>query len=282
MEVWPTIHLVSAIINAIFSIFIIFIYVKSKFFHTYAYYFNIIFTLVICFRNMMRIIQKEDQDAFCFWQAFTLSTLDKLIQIQITSYSIINYIGLFRMEFFKDNEKYIFIFLTFFNVMYSLILSSIFISQGLSGEAYCCYVKTSAPVKKILDTILSVILLLVNLACSLKIIVTLCQSRKKGTNNNLRNVSIRLHLIRFISEIIFVSAIFLIVIFTVNKIFTEDKAKEVKEIMYEILLIIMELFYTMNIGMLKETKRIILCQKLIDPDKIDEKEEKTEQTGGDL
>ena len=50
------------------------------------------------------------------------------------------------MAFYKNNEKQIFIFLTFFSIMYSFILSIIFISQGLSGEAYCCYIKTSSDV----------------------------------------------------------------------------------------------------------------------------------------
>ena len=180
------------------------------------------------------------------------------------------------MKFYKTNEKNIFVFLTSFSVMYSLILSTIFISQGLSGEAFCCYVKTSATLKRVLDTMFSIILLLVNVCISIKIIVTLCENRKKESNNKNRLASIRLHLIRFISEILFVSLIFLIVIFTVNKIFTEDSAKDVKEITYEILLLIMELFYTMNKEIFKEIKRIFLCQKINDPNKIEETEEKNE------
>ena len=275
MEDWPTIHLIFSILNAIFSVFIVIMYIKSRFSNSYAYYFNILFTLVICIRNILRIIQKSEADAFCYIQAFILSTLDKLIQIQISSYSVINYIGLFQMKLYQNNEKHIFIFLTAFSVMYSLILSTIFISQGLSGEAYCCYVKTGATLKRVLDTLFSIILLLVNVSISIKIIITLCQNKKKESNNKNRLASIRLHLVRFFSEIIFVTLIFLIVIFTVNKIFTEDKAKDIKEITYEILLLIMELFYTMNREIFKEIKRIILCQK--DNNKtIEENDEKIE------
>ena len=274
MEDWPRINLVFSILNAIFSIFIVTMYIKSRFSNTYAYYFNILFTLVISFRNIIRIIQKSDQDAFCYIQAFFLSTMDKLIQIQITSYSVINYIGLFQMKFYQNNEKQIFIFLTAFSVMYSLILSTIFISQGLSGEAYCCYVKTSATVKRVIDTLFSIILLVVNVAISIKIIITLCENKKKESNNKNRLASIRLHLVRFISEIFFVTLIFLIVIFSVNKIFTEDEAKDIKEITYEILLVIMELFYTMNREIFKEIKRIFLCQK--DNKTLEESDDKIE------
>ena len=265
MAFWQTLHLISAILNTLFSIFIIVVYVKSKFFHTYAFYFNILFTLVICIRNILRLIQKTDEkNFFCYIQAFVLSTLDKFIQLQITCYSIINYIGMFKNQFFKNNQKKIFIFLTAFSLLYSLILSIVFITQGLSGEAYCCYVKTSSTVKKVLDTISSCLLLVINLFCTLSIIYTLCKSRNNESNNLKRNTVIKRHLSRFITEIIFVSLIFLIVIFTVNKIFTSEEEKEFKEITYEILLLIMEIFYTMNRELFKEIKRIFLCQKIND------------------
>ena len=179
MNYWQAIHLASAILNIIFSIFIIIIYVKSKFFHSYAFYFNIIFTLVIGIRNVFKLIQREDYDGFCFFQAFLLSILDKFIQAQITSYSLINYIGMFRNQFFKDNEKQIFLFLTALSGLYSFVLSTIFISQGLSSESFCCYIKTSAILKKILDTLFSALLLAINFFCTIRIIVTLCKSKKQ-------------------------------------------------------------------------------------------------------
>jgi hypothetical protein len=208
----------------------------------------------------MRLVQKYDSNGFCFFQAFLLSTFDKFIQAQITSYSIINYIGVFRNKFFKDNTKQIFIILTALSAFYSFGLTTIFISQGLSGEAYCCYVKTSASVKKILDTLFSVILLSINLFCSLRIIITLCKNKNENLENKKRNDDIKRHLSRFISEIFFVTFIFLIVIFTVNKIFMDSIEKEFKEIMYEVLLLIMEIFYTMNREIFKEVKRIFCCK----------------------
>ena len=261
MNYWGAIHLASAILNTIFSVFIIIVYIKSKFFHSYAYYFNILFTLIICIRNLMRLIQKIEYNGFCFFQAFLLSTFDKFIQVQITSYSIINYIGMFSNKFFEGNKKEIFIMLTALSAFYSFGLTIIYISQGLSGEAYCCYVKTSASLKKILDTLFSVILLSINLFCTLRIILTLCKSKNQNMENKKKSEDIKRHLSRFISEIFFVTFIFLIVIFTVNKIFMDDIEKEFKEIMYEILLLIMEIFYTMNKEILKEVKRIFCCKK---------------------
>ena len=103
--------------------------------------------------------------------------------------------------------------------------------------------------------------MLTNVSISIRIIIILCGNLKKDTNNKARINNVKFHLVRFSFEILFVSSIFLIVIFTVNKIFAENEAKEIKEIIYEVLLLIMELFYTMNREIFKEIKRIILCQK---------------------
>ena len=274
MNYWQAIHLGSAILNIAFSIFIIFIYIKSKFFHFYAFYFNIIFTLVIAIRNVFRLIQKDDYNGFCFFQAYLLSILDKFIQSQITSYSIINYIGMFKNQFFIDNKKQIFICLTALSGLYSFTLTTIFISQGLSSESFCCYIKTSAYLKKVLDSLFSVLLLAINLLCIIRIIVTLCKNKKQNIENKKRNEDIKRHLTRFISEIVFVTLIFLIVIFTVNKIFMSEGAKEAKEIIYELLLLTMEIFYTMNKEIFKEVKRIFCCKKEDNESQIEDEEEK--------
>ena len=269
MNYWQGIHLGSAILNIVFSIFIIIVYVKSKFFHSYAYYFNILFTLIIGIRNVMRLIQKENYNGFCFFQAYLLSTLDKFIQAQITSYSVINYIGMFKNEFFDDNKKQIFIFLTAISALYSFTLTTIFISQGLSGEAFCCYIKTSANLKKILDSLFSVLLLLINFFCIIRILVTLCKNKRQNSENKKRNEDIKRHLSRFISELVFITLIFLIVIFTVNKIFMTEGQKEAKEIIYEVFLLAMEIIYTINREIFKEIKRIFCCKKE-DNDSINE------------
>ena len=181
---------------------------------------------------------------------------------------------MFKNEFFKDNQKHIFIFLTAVSGLYSFVLSTIFISQGLSSESFCCYIKTSASLKKILDTFFSVVLLAINLLCIIRIIVTLCKTKKQNIENKKRNEDINRHLRRFITEIAFVVLIFLIVIFTVNKIFMTEGQKETKEIIYEILLLVMEIFYTMNKELFKEVKRLFCCKKEDNESQNEEEEEK--------
>ena len=223
MDDW-IILLIASIINLVFSLFIIFIYVKSKFSHSYAFYFNLLFSIVICFRNVFRLIKRDKGDGdeisgFCYFQAFILSVFDKLIQVQITSYSIINYIGLFKNEFFRNNEKYIFIVLSLISFIYSLILSIIYIIQGLSSETYACYVTTSSLVKRVVGTISSSLLLLINILCTARIIFTLCKNKSKASE--IQQSSINLHLCRFIFEIILVTFMFLFTICIINIFFTK-------------------------------------------------------------
>ena len=139
-----------------------------------------------------------------------------------------------------------------------MILSSIYISQGLSHETYSCYVKTSEPIKRILDTILSTILLLTNLACSLRIIITLCLNKTKAAE--VQKSSINMHLARFIIEIILVSSLFLLIICIINKLFTSADSKDIRDIIYEALILLMEIFYSSNKQFINEAKRIITCQ----------------------
>ena len=274
MDDW-IILLIASIINLVFSLFIIFIYIKSKFFHSYAFYFNLLFSIVICFRNGFRLIPRDrgegdESSGFCYFQAFILSVFDKLIQVQITSYSIINYIGMFKNEFFRNNEKYIFIVLTLISFVYSLILSIIYILQGLSHETYACYVTTSSLVKQILGTISSSLLLLINILCTARIIFTLCKNKSKASD--IQKSSINLHLCRFIFEIILVAFMFLFIICIINKIFTSDEQKDIRDIIFEIILLVMEIFYCMNKEFIKETKRIVTCQKVNDTAKEEDKE----------
>ena len=53
-----------------------------------------------------------------------------------------------------------------------------------------------------------------------------------------------------------------------------EGAKEAKEIIYEILLLTMEIFYTMNKEIFKEVKRIFCCKKEDNESQIEDEEEK--------
>ena len=65
---------------------------------------------------------------------------------------------------------------------------------------------------------------------------------------------------------------FLFVICIINKIFTSDEQKDIRDIIFEIILLVMEIFYCMNKEFIKETKRIVTCQKVNDTEKEEDKE----------
>ena len=53
-----------------------------------------------------------------------------------------------------------------------------------------------------------------------------------------------------------------------------EGAKGAKEIIYELLLLTMEIFYTMNKEIFKEVKRIFCCKKEDNESQIEDEEEK--------
>ena len=95
--------------NTIFGRYQVFIYVKSKF-NSYPYYFNIFFCVTISLNNIIRLItsernENEEPSAICKVQAIFLTFSDKLILTYVCSYSVINYLGMTKTEFYKRSEK---------------------------------------------------------------------------------------------------------------------------------------------------------------------------------
>ena len=84
----PVLIIISVII-AIFAIFLIIIYSIKRQFRAFPCYFNILFTLILAFDNIIRLIPEgkgtgEDKEKpkaiLCHIQAFSLTLFDKLIK----------------------------------------------------------------------------------------------------------------------------------------------------------------------------------------------------------
>ena len=107
------IKIVTYIINGfiiLISLFLIFLYIKSKEFHQYQCYNIIILSIIIFLDNVLRLIP---MDIFILRhiQAFLLSFFDKLILTIITSQAFIMYLGVCHTKFFYKKEKRIFFLL---------------------------------------------------------------------------------------------------------------------------------------------------------------------------
>ena len=276
-----------SIIITVFAFLLLIIYLLNKKFRSYPCYFNIIFTLSITLDNLIRLItggkgNGDESDTnyttICQIQAFTLTLFDKVMLCLMTSYSIIAYIGSYHLYFYKTHEKKIFIVLTIVSFLISLITTILFYINGISNRSQYCYVETKSQFKKILDTIVTSILLIISLFCIIKLLIKIKQLKQEkeyetetGDGNEDSVKSITRHLIRFILNLILTLNIFMYVICLINKII--DFEHFFKDLVYILLSLFAELFFTINMELIKEVLRIITCKKIEEDD-----EDQREQT----
>lgn len=262
------------IIIVIVTICLIIIYSLNKKFRSYPCYFNIIFTLVITLDNLIRLIpggkgtgvdNGEPEEVICHIQAFSLTFLDKLMLVLMTSYSIINYLGSSKLQFYRKNLKYIFIILTIVSIIISLISTLLFYLKGISNRSEYCYVETKQEFKQILDTIITSILLLISLFCIIKILINIYRLKKERENDTSQGIeTIKSHFCRFIVHFIISFITFTYVILLILKQIPFDNFA--KDLIYVLLSLIVELFFTVNSELIREIIRILTCSGNDDDD----------------
>ena len=266
-----TTHIALIILNivmAIYGFFIIFMYLKSKIFHSYPYYFNIFYIVTILLNNLIRLIPKrEEENEFeisiqCYIQGIFLAVLDKYMLCQITSYSLIYFLGSFYNQFFEKNNIVIIISLLEIGFICSLILATVFSIPGMSVGSQYCYVKTEDNTKFIVDTTFTSILFLISLYCTIRLIVNLIKLKKEKFANDIKEESVKSHTIRFSFNLVFNIVMYTYVILLILKKikFQDDLLNFLKDMIYILLSYIGEIFFTVNTEVIKETKRIIRCQ----------------------
>ena len=267
----PVLIIISVII-AIFAIFLIIIYSVNKKFRSFPCYFNILFTLIIALDYIIRLIpggkgtgegDEKPKDILCHIQAFSLTLFDKLMLTFMTVYSIIAYLGTFQIYFYKSHEKLIFIILIIISLIVSLITSLLFYLNGISNRSQFCYVETKNNFKKIVDTSVTGILLIISLFCIIKLLINIYQLKKERQNDNenerTNEEGINFHFIRFIASFFINLATFGYVIILINKVF--DMESFIKDLVYILLSLIAEMFFTINKELIKEVIKIITCTR---------------------
>lgn len=262
----PALIVVSVLI-AVAGILIMIIYGKSKIFHSYPYYFNIFFIVAIMLNNLIRLLPgRSDENEFktsvgCYIQGIILTVLDKLILCQITSYSVIYYLGSFHSEIFEKNKMLIFLLLSEAGFAISMILATVFSLKGMSVSSQYCYVRTNDQTKFIVDTIITTLLWATSIFCTLKLLINLVKIKKEVAVFNRKAESITYHTWRFSFNLVFNILIFLYVDLLINKKLTWIPGNWGKDLIYIILSFIGEIFFTINSEVWKETKRILSCKK---------------------
>ena len=120
----PTIILNTLII--IISLYLLFLFIKSKSFHNYPCYNIIIFSFIILLDNVLRVIPSK-VTVLNYIQAFILVLLDKLILAILSCQVLIFYLGVIETKFYFAHEKAIFFTTFIVNTLICLTLTIIFL-----------------------------------------------------------------------------------------------------------------------------------------------------------
>ena len=262
----PALIAISVLIS-VSAILIIIVYAKSKIFHSYPYYFNIFFILTIMLNNLIRLLPgKEGENEFktslgCYIQGIILTVLDKLMLCQITSYSVIYYLGSFHSEIFEKNKMLIFLLLSEVGFGISMILATVFSFKGMSVSSQYCYVRTRDDTKFIVDTLITTLLWATSMICTVRLLINLVKIKKEVAVYNRKADSISYHTCRFSFNLVFNVLIFLYVDLLINKKLTWMGDGWFKDFVYIFLSFVGEIFFTINSEVWKESKRILTCKK---------------------
>jgi hypothetical protein len=217
--------------------------------------------------NLIRLLPgRKDENEFktstgCYIQGIILTVLDKLMLCQITSYSVIYYLGSFHSEIFEKHKMLIFLLLSEFGFAISMILATVFSFKGMSVSSQYCYVRTRDNTKYIIDTTYTTLLWAISVFCTLRLLINLVKIKKEVAVYNRKAESISYHTCRFSFNLVFNVLIFLYVDLLINKKLTWMGTGIFKDFLYIFLSFVGEIFFTINSEVWKETKRILTCKQ---------------------
>jgi hypothetical protein len=299
-EFWVVViyYIFSAFMVA-FSILLIITYSKDKYFHKnvndskmnkvklYPCYFNIFYCTIISLSNAIRLIpyqytteeyQHGNPTLICKVQSFLASLFDQLLVSLMTIYSIINYLSVFKIYFYKNHLKAIYLSLIFAGFLISLALTIIYVYKGVSGKDILCYIHTRDNLKIISNVIYISLLFIITLFCLISLIYKLNNMKKEfQINGNSRKVKRSLSFLkRFILALIINIIAFTYIILLIIKVFPRGSYKD---ILYMIVCLMVEIFFTINKPLYRAFMRLITCNKVEkykDKDNIDLNEEFSE------
>ena len=267
-DIMSDLVIIISIIITVFTVLLIIIYCLNKSFKSIPFYFNIFFCIIISLDDILRFVHSGAKDSqeideattWCKIQAIILSILDKYILLLITIYSLINYISQFNVEFYQNHMKAIFISLIITGILLSILISMFFYSQGISYNSLICYVDTYNNLKKIVDSIYTILLLLINSFCLIRVIIHMIRliNEFRDNGNSQKEKSCKNHLFILITDLIINLIIFGYILLHINKWIPSGGYKD---FVYILLCLVVELFYTINKQLIKAFINIITCKK---------------------
>ena len=255
----PIIFLNSLMI--LISLYLSILYIKSKRLHILACANFIILSFIILFDNIFRIIPlPEDKEALHYVQAFLLIFLDKLLLSTIVFQTFITYFGVVKTKFYYKHEKKIFFSGFIINLIICIVLAIVFlaISEELEsyGLYYYCEDRTA---KHTTDSIFNGIYLFINSFCIIILLIYMSTKKEEAEEGIIEDLDYGKHFSKILSMFIINTLAFIesfLIIY--DKIPVPD---DYVDLVYLITCLIIDLFYTMNKIIMKETLKLF-CPKI--------------------
>jgi hypothetical protein len=244
-------------------LYVIFIYIKSKEFHSYSCAYIIILNISILIDSIFRIIPVGDDKTKYKWlqyiQAFILASLDKYILLDLILQVFIIYLGIMKTDFYYKHKKAIF-YITFFTGMgLSFLMGGLFLLGDVTDYGLYWYTKDNS-IKKIFDNIFNSVFLTLNTFFCIIVIINICirkEEIEKGmlNENDYEHDLNRMIIIFITNTLIYVESF--IIIHDVIKI----KGVYI-DLIYLVSCLIVTLIYSINKFVINETKKIF-CKKVL-------------------
>ena len=243
------------------SLYLSILYIKSKRLHILACANFIIISFIILFDNILRIIPlPDDKEALHYVQAFLLIFLDKLLLSTIVFQTFITYFGVVKTKFYYKHEKKIFFSGFIINLIICIVLAIVFlaISEELEsyGLYYYCQDKTA---KHTTDAIFNGIYLFINSFCIIILLIYMSTKKEEAEEGIIEDLDYGKHFSKILSMFIINTLAFIesyLIIY--DKIPVPD---DYIDLVYLITCLIIDLFYTMNKIIMKETLKLF-CPKI--------------------
>ena len=256
----PTIIL--NIIIIIISFYLSILYIKSKTLHIYPCYNFLILSFIIFLDNIFRIIPLDNNDVLKYMQALLLTSLNKLILSTVVFEAFIIYMGVVKTKFYYKNEKIIFFFGFFSNLIISFSIGGIFIYISKELEKYGIYYYCEGSnTKKIIDVIYNSFYLFINTFCIMILLLYMSTKKEEAEEGIIEDLDYGRHYMK-----IFLMFIFNSLAFIESYLIIYDKLpvpNDYIDLVYLITCLIIDLFYTLNKIIYKETLKIF-CRNIYD------------------
>ena len=242
-------------------LYVIFIYIKSKEFHSYSCAYIIILNISILIDSIFRMVgdDKTKYKWLQYIQAFILASLDKYILLDLILQVFIIYLGIMKTDFYYKHKKAIF-YITFFTGMgLSFLMGGLFLLGDVTDYGLYWYTKDNS-IKKIFDNIFNSVFLTLNTFFCIIVIINICirkEEIEKGMlNENDYEHDLNRMIIIFITNTLIYVESFIIIHDVIN-----IKGVYI-DLIYLVSCLIVTLIYSINKFVINETKKIF-CKKVL-------------------